>query len=375
MRIYVVIASINKLLNITQFKNYLTCNNHEIKIVILDEGDEKLRQMNRMLLQGFDYVFYGPNERAKWFQSRFNIKKDTYMTVIPDRCHAETSFGFLVAYEERADVVVEIDDDVFPVSGYHLIKDHLQNLFNHGGVGVSSIFKWYNPIENLILENGEINIFPRGHPYSLTTRAGCYSWKKIVNAKRCVLNMGLWFGHPDLDAVTVLYYGGLDGRCKICAKDSKRNKVEIEKGTFFPVCSMNTAFVRDVIPAFYQLYMNFWGINRFDDIWSGLFLKKIADHLGKTICLGQPYVYHKKRSRDIWKDLKSEIEGIIINESLWKIVDEVELFDTDFHECYAELAKYLEKNLEALQNQRHRNFLKIQAKKMNLWLDIVDRLE
>jgi len=24
--------------------------------------------------------------------------------------------------------------------------------------------------------------------------------------------MGLWSGHPDLDALTILYYGGIDGK-------------------------------------------------------------------------------------------------------------------------------------------------------------------
>jgi len=35
------------------------------------------------------------------------------MSVISERCHAETSFGFLITYEEEADVTIEMDDDFF----------------------------------------------------------------------------------------------------------------------------------------------------------------------------------------------------------------------------------------------------------------------
>ena len=49
-------------------------------------------------------------ERREWFKGRFGSAFRRYEGIIPERCHAETSFGFLVAYEEDADVVLELDD-------------------------------------------------------------------------------------------------------------------------------------------------------------------------------------------------------------------------------------------------------------------------
>jgi hypothetical protein len=100
--------------------------------------------------------------------------------------------------------------------------------------------------------------------------------------------MGLWTGHPDLDAITILYHSGLDGKCSINGKYLKREKVVVGGGTYFTLCSMNTSFVSKIIPAFYQLYMKHMGVDRFNDIWSGIFLKKIVDHLGDNISLGTP---------------------------------------------------------------------------------------
>ncbi|MEM3573660.1 MAG: hypothetical protein QXJ62_05475 [Nitrososphaeria archaeon] len=372
MKIYVVIASINELHNIVQFKESFLSSIHETKLIVIDEGNETLRSKNRELLETLNCVFYGPKERVSWFQSRFGGGYKKYMDVIPERCHAETSFGFLVAYEEGADVIVELDDDVFSVNGYDLLKSHLHNLLKNEGVKVSSKHKWYNTIENIMLNKYYHGVFPRGHPYSPEARLEDYIWEN--NGAKCVLNMGLWTGHPDLDALTILYHGGLDGRCNISSKNLRREKVIIAEGTYFAVCSMNTSFFSRIIPAFYQLYMNYMGVDRFDDIWSGIFLKKIADHLGDKVCLGKPLIYHDKRARNVFKDLRSEVEGMIINEVLWRIVDKVNLTGRDYYECYSELADEIERHLDEFTEKLHRDFIKLQTKKMKLWLDIVERI-
>jgi len=373
LKVYLIIASINELLNMAQFRNQLTETDHEIKVVIIDEGEEKLRGKNKHLLRDINYEFYGPKERTLWFKQRFNKKYKTYLSVIPRRCHAETSFGFLIAYEEGAEVVIELDDDVFPVNGNDLVQSHLHNIFDNDGVKVNSKCKWYNTIENLVLNSHYPRVFPRGHPYSPEVRLEDYTWKN--GDVKCVLNMGLWISHPDLDALTVLHYGGLDGKCNIHSENLKREKVVIEKGTYFAICSMNTAFVSKIIPAFYQLYMNHMGIDRFDDVWSGIFLKKIADHLGDNVSLGKPLVYHNKRPRNVFKDLRNELEGMAINEMLWRIVDGIELAGRDYYECYSELANKLEKHSDRFTGKLHTDFIRLQTEKMKLWLEIIDKLE
>ncbi len=343
MKVYIIVASINELLNIALFCDKCkSFEQNEVKIVVVDEGDALIRSKNRELLSKVNVNFYGPSEREEWFRQRFNSSYERFLSVIPERCHAETSFGFLVAYEEEADVIIELDDDVFPVDNYDLIQSHLHNLTSNEGIRVTSKHKWYNTMENLFL-NTDYKIFPRGHPYSPEARTENYAWEDCGGA--CVLNMGLWTGHPDLDALTILYHGGLDGKCNINSKALKREKVVVGEGTYFAVCSMNTSFVSKIIPAFYQLYMKSMGVDRFDDIWSGIFLKKIADHLGERVCLGKPLVYHDKRPRSVFKDLRSELEGIVMNETLWKIVDSSELDGKDYYTCYQALTDSLKRNL------------------------------
>ncbi len=105
---------------------------------------------------------------------------------------------------------------------------------------------------------------------------------------------------PDLDAVRILMDGDLEGQAQTRTDfDDFDGDFVAEPGQYLTVCSMNLAFEREVIPAFYQLPMddNEWEVGRFDDIWSGVFLKRAADVLGKDIVTGYPLCEHNKAAR------------------------------------------------------------------------------
>mgnify|MGYP000701644796 CR=1 FL=1 len=92
MKIYVVIASINELRNIPQLLGRLgTASANEVEIIVVDEGDASIRKRNRYLLSDFSFRFYGPKGRKRWFKQRFGATYERYLSVIPRRCHAETS--------------------------------------------------------------------------------------------------------------------------------------------------------------------------------------------------------------------------------------------------------------------------------------------
>ena len=369
VRVQVVVASVGQLRNIRMFEPML--DRHVYKVTVIDEGERAIRRHNRRLLNGMRHRFYGPRERKAYFLKTFGRMGRRALDVIPARCHAETSFGFLLAYEDRPDMVLQLDDDTFPVPGNLIIDDHFASIQDPEGRAASSASKWYNTLENLQL-NVRTKLFPRGHPYDPSARSTAYRWSNI--SSKTVLNMGLWLNDPDLDALTILSRGGLDGRCDARSTRVKRKKVIVQKGTYFSLCSMNTAFKPEIIPAFYQLYMNYMGIDRFDDIWSGIFLKKVTDHLGLGISLGGPAVRHEKRPRDVFKDLRAETGGMAINEFLWRIVNTLELDGKDYWTAYRSLAEGLERPIKNVKSQFYRQFIGEQVRRMRTWLKLIDRL-
>jgi len=365
MKPFLVLASINPLENLRPLASELLRTG--TKIIVVDEGDAAIRAKNDSILVGLDRAYYGPQERLDWFKARFPGDYERHASLIPERAHAETSFGFLVAYEEGAGYIVELDDDVFAES---LMEDHRDNLMGAGGKTVSSPSRWYNTLDALTI-TAPCRLFPRGHPYSPSARTGEYTWSESGGS--CGLNMGHWVGGPDFDAMTILYHGGMDGRCGISGISMNEEKVVVGKGTYFAVCSMNTSFLPKAVPAFYQLYMNTLGIDRFDDIWSGVFLKRAADHLGDRVCLGKPAGNHDKRPRSVFKDLRKEIDGMIMNESVWETVDS-DITGGSYSDAYLSIADLLWKGAGKFADPTQRRFMEMQVEKMRLWVETVDSL-
>jgi len=90
--------------------------------------------------------------------------------------------------------------------------------------------------------------------------------------------------------------------------------------------------------------------------------------------LGEPTAYHDKRPRDVFGDLRQEFEGMVINETLWKVVDEVELGGKTYWDSYISLACGIEKNLERFNDPVHRKFVLEQTRKMKLWSEVLEKL-
>lgn len=227
--------------------------------------------------------------------------------IIPRRSDCVRSFGYLLAAAEHPDMILTLDDDCFPdpeAPGF--LASHWAALEGRG-----SEEAWESTLDGLA---------PRGIPYYRTLREA-----------PVILNHGLWHGVPDLDAPTQL----LGERIPLAPR---HRSVTIPRGKFFPMCGMNLAWRPPATPALYFLLMGQdWGFDRFGDIWAGILLKRIADHLGWAVRSGAPAVVHRRAS-NVFANLRKEAPGLAWNEEFWLAVDRVPLHGADFAACYAELA-------------------------------------
>lgn len=225
--------------------------------------------------------------------------------IIPRRSGAIRSFGFYKAYQQNPDMIVALDDDCYP--------DHENFLELHWwALQKKHPLEWFQHFPGLRV---------RGMPYGLEMAP-------------TVFNMGLWSNVPDLD-----------GKTQLQNMDYRSKKQDISyvspRGYFSPISSMNVAFKPEVAPAFYQLLMGEgYEYHRFDDIWGGIFLKKICDHLGVHISGGSPYIRHERAS-DPNVNIIKEKPGLEINERLWLDVKKITLNGKDFKSCYISLAEQL----------------------------------
>jgi len=262
------------------------------------------------------HVFDG-TAREAWFEEH---DVSAFSHLVPEASHAQTSFGLLYMWSKEFPYGVFIDDDTLPHDEVDFFGTHMENLAHEGIVEhVSSDEQWVNVLYQAADEHG---LYPRGYPYAAMDES---VETTAEQSDHVVASQGLWTDVPDLDAVRILMDGDLQGQAQTRTERSHFGEDFVAApGNYLTVCSMNLAFRREVIPAFYQLPMddNPWDVGRFDDIWSGVFLKRACDLLGTTIYNGDPLCVHEKAPRSTFSDLTNEVHGLELNEHVWELVDD-----------------------------------------------------
>jgi hypothetical protein len=317
--------------------------------------------------EGVDGAVFDQTRREAWFRTQ-GIEE--YADLIPAASHAQTSFGLLYLWANDFEFGVFLDDDTAPLPDWDFFGHHLDNLRRTGPVeAVGSDEAWVNVLHQNADEHG---LYPRGYPYSATDET---VEKTRLDVSRTVASQGLWTNVPDLDAVRILMDGDLQGQARTrTSADDYEGTFAAAPGQYLTVCSMNLAFRREVVPAFYQLPMddNEWDIGRFDDIWSGVFLKRAADAMGDAILTGYPLCRHDKAPRSTFDDLVTEAPGLELNEHLWRIVDDVDVDGDSYAAAYEAMADRLATG--DWSDLANGEFLNRVGESMHDWLAALDAL-
>jgi hypothetical protein len=338
------------------------------EFVLVTEDFCETGEMEAMLdEEGLSGTVFDGSAREQWYRGQGIAEYDH---VVPAASHAETSFGLLYLWANDFDYGVFVDDDTLPHPEYDFFGRHLRNLAFEGEVtSVRSDEQWVNVLYQNADEHG---LYPRGYPYSAMDEHVETDTEYVDDV---VASQGLWTNVPDLDAVRILMDGNLQGQAET-RLDTDDYGVDFVAGTgqYLTVCSMNLAFRREVVPAFYQLPMddNPWDVGRFDDIWSGVFLKRACDVLGKQVYNGAPLCEHNKAPRSTFGDLTNEVPALELNEHVWEIVDDAGAGADSYAAVFAAVADAL---VEADVDYENDEFLTYVGEHMRDWLGALETLE
>lgn len=226
--------------------------------------------------------------------------------IISRRDSAIRSFGFYIAYLMGAEHIFTLDDDCLPRSK-SFIEEHKR--------AIEEAPLWIDSVPGYRT---------RGFPY-----------EDVGLNTKVVMNMGLWHGVPDYDAVQQL--SGVAPK-RITLPQGHRL---IPANQYFPMCGMNVCFKREAAPLMYfPLQGKGWPYRRFDDIWCGVIMKKICDHLGLQVSIGPPHILHSKAS-NVYKNLEKEAPGIGFHDTFWKTINSISLNETTPIGCMAQLGQNL----------------------------------
>lgn len=185
-------------------------------------------------------------------------------------------FAVVAKYFPEVDYIISLDDDVAPYGD--TIADHIKAL------EMKVPITWMSTASE----------FTRGFPYNKRDEA------------EVVLSHGVWEGVADWDAPTQLVIGN---------KPVDFYKGVVPRFVQFPLCAMNFAFKRKVLPYVYQAPMGpKVKLDRFADIWGGIEMKMDIDNKGWGAVTGYATVKHERAS-NVWANLIKEAKGLKMNEN------------------------------------------------------------
>ncbi len=294
--------------------------------------------------------------------------------LIPFDSDNRRNVGYLMAIERSADFVVSIDDDNHRRGGDPFFGQHA--VVVRGAVGedtVRSSSRWLNACD--LLELDRPGVFPRGFPYHARSVPSSIEVVDDVSWDEIHLNAGLWLQEPDLDALTWLvsptHAEGFGGR-----------SVVLERGTWAPVNTQNTAIHRDAMESYYFIPMGReiggMRIDRFGDIFSGYFAQACVRHLGHAVRIGTPIVDHRRNRHDYLRDATKELAGICLHEEITAWLTQATLAGSEYRTAYMSLADGLEDAVDSfsgsLWGEDARTYLHEVTSCMRRWTKAVDTL-
>lgn len=316
---------------------------------------------------GFDIQYPNIDEQDLYLKRLGKISK-----IIPYNSDNRRNIGYLMAYEQKCDILVSVDDDNYPYNKSGFFSGHINSLTSTDkNISVKSSSGWYNICDEL--KSSQLQVFPRGYPYY--ARIGKRNIKRVQDGQKVAINAGLWLVDPDVDAMTWL-------SCPPRVTKFSGKSYTLSTNTWSPINTQNTSLIGEAIPAYYFIKMGYpikgSAIDRYGDIFSGFFALKCVKHLKMTAKFGSPIVKHIRNSHNYMKDVSAEMMCIQLLEHLLPKLENVKLEGNNFLDTYSSLSYAIDEMAESLEickkEMDYSNFLHETAKNMRIWGGTIKKL-
>jgi hypothetical protein len=211
---------------------------------------------------------------------------------IPHGTDMVRSWGIYRAWKHGCEFTLTLDDDVRPMGEDPFAA--YERVFREGApcspyVDVGSFTSYLGQL--------------RGFPFGDRKRA------------KVAVQYGGWTGVLDYDAPTQL--AGVKE-----FEFFDRTVFPVPRGAAVTGCIMNAAWRTEYAPIMWQLPLLDGKFNRFGDIWSALFAKRVLDAEGAVMVVNGEATVRHERASDPVTNLGREAPGIPVNEGLWGALEE-----------------------------------------------------
>lgn len=261
--------------------------------------------------------------------------------------YARKNIGYLEAIKDKADIIVETDDDNYP-KNYFFDKKKIQykvdEIRNKSWINIYDIFVKKKKF-----------IWPRGLPLTEIFK-NKIKIKKKINGE-FYLQQGLSELNPDVDAI----YRIVNEKINVKFKSDYKVSLGKSLSTFN---SQNTIWFKKI---FSLLYLPVTCSMRCTDIWRSLVVLRILKNDEKKILFFSTTMHQKRNNHDLINDFKEEIPMYLYNNKIYNILRKLILKKGE--------KNYINNLIKCYQALVDNNFLhKKEMKFLNHWIDDLNSL-
>jgi hypothetical protein len=248
-----------------------------------------------------------------------------YAGVAPLRHYARKNIGYLLSMANGADILVESDDDNYPLAGFWAERQRIKQAQVLEAAGWVNIYGYFS----------SANIWPRGIPLDSLRQALPPLADVPTQEADCPIQQGLCNGDPDVDAIYRLVN-------PLPIDFQERGSVALANNSWCPFNSQNTTWWREAFPL---LYLPGSCSIRMTDIWRGFVAQRIAWANGWNLLFHSSTVYQERNAHNLMRDFKDEISGYLNNRIIAERFEALALqpgvdnIPNNLRSCYEELFK------------------------------------
>lgn len=219
---------------------------------------------------------------------------------LPVGHYSRKNVGYLSAYANRAEVIIETDDDNAPLDVFY-DRPNAHLVGRAGGVG-----QWLNAYAAF----SEDFIWPRGLPLEQVLKAteSARGLNGGSVSKYCPVQQGLANGDSDVDAVYRMTRGQ-------SVSFAPRVPLILQKGVWCPFNSQSTTWFESV---FDMMYLPSYCSFRMTDIWRSFVVQACLWANDWCLAFTGPTVYQDRNPHNLFRDFEAEVPGYLNNQ---RIVD------------------------------------------------------
>ena len=311
------------------------CKKKNWKLVII--GDKKTP--NKFKLRYGDFVSYKNQLKLK-----FNFSK-----ICPANNYARKNIGYLLAFRQESELIVETDDDNCPKKNFFYNKtlSHKVNEIKNKS--------WINIYDFFLKKKN--SIWPRGLPLDEINSNKILTSKKKLK-KNFYLQQGVCEKNPDVDAIYRLINKNINIKFKNNLKISTGNSLN----TFN---SQNTLWFKKIFPL---MYLPVTCPMRCTDIWRSIVALKILKNDRKKILFFGTTMFQDRNFHDLNKDFEQEVPMYVGNKKMFNVLNNIKFEKGE--------KNYFKNLLKAYKILIKYNFIsKDELKFLNAWISDVKNIK